>query len=142
VPAALAANSPPRGTADLGIHAAIAGYLARLVNGAPRALPERLEPKYGSTQARYGENPGQEGAVYGVNRRRLATLAHAQREDAFVHNYLDIEARSRSSTSSRAAAVVVKHESRRRRVAPTVAGPIPMARDADALSRVRGGSSG
>jgi len=144
VPAALARKFARRAYERTSAYdAAIAGYLAGTsVNGAPRALPERLEPKYRLLhKLRYGENPGQEGAVYaGESAGGLATLAQLKGKTLSYNNYLDIEAAlSLLHEFEEPAAVVVKHRNPAgAAVAPTVAGAIPMARDADALSAFGG----
>jgi phosphoribosylaminoimidazolecarboxamide formyltransferase/IMP cyclohydrolase len=129
--------------------ASIARYLeASCPPAAPpvagsRALPERIETRYRILQKlRYGENPGQEGAVYAKEEARggLATLAQVRGKTLSYNNYLDIEAAlTLLHEFEEAAAVVVKHRNPSgAAVAPTVAAAIPLARDGDALSAFGG----
>ena len=123
--------------------AAIAGYLSGVSsNGAPRALPEVLTPRYRLLQKlRYGENPGQEGAAYaGESGGGIAVLAQLKGKTLSYNNYLDIEAAlTLLHEFEEPAAVVMKHRNPSgAAVAPTVAGAIPLARDADALSAFGG----
>src|SRR6185295_6985792 len=123
--------------------AAIAGYLSGVSsNGAPRALPDVLTPRYRLLQKlRYGENPGQEGAAYaGESGGGIAVLAQLKGKTLSYNNYLDIEAAlTLLHEFEEPAAVVMKHRNPSgAAVAPTVAGAIPLARDADALSAFGG----
>ncbi len=127
--------------------AAITRYLAA---GCPetipgsRALPERLEPRYRILhKLRYGENPGQEGAVYGREDGGgggIASLAQLKGKTLSYNNYLDIEAAlALLREFEEPAAVVMKHRNPAgAAVAPTIASAIPLARDADALSAFGG----
>jgi len=108
-----------------------------------RALPERIETRYRILQRlRYGENPGQEGAVYAKEDTGggLATLAQVRGKTLSYNNYLDIEAAlNLLHEFEEPAAVVVKHRNPSgAAVAPTVAAAIPLARDGDALSAFGG----
>jgi phosphoribosylaminoimidazolecarboxamide formyltransferase/IMP cyclohydrolase len=108
-----------------------------------RLLPEILAPRYRLLQKlRYGENPGQEGAVYAPEGQGggIATLAQLKGKTLSYNNYLDIEAAlNLLHEFEEPAAVVVKHRNPAgAAVAPTVAGAIPLARDADALSAFGG----
>jgi len=127
--------------------ASIARYLGASCPAAPaagaRALPERIETRYRILQKlRYGENPGQEGAVYAKEEARggLATLAQVRGKTLSYNNYLDIEAAlTLLHEFEETAAVVVKHRNPSgAAVAPTVAAAIPLARDGDALSAFGG----
>ncbi|HYQ90428.1 MAG TPA: bifunctional phosphoribosylaminoimidazolecarboxamide formyltransferase/IMP cyclohydrolase [Candidatus Binatia bacterium] len=108
-----------------------------------RGLPERIETRYRILQKlRYGENPGQEGAVYAKEEASggLATLAQVRGKTLSYNNYLDIEAAlTLLHEFEEPAAVVVKHRNPSgAAVAPTVAAAIPLARDGDALSAFGG----
>ena len=128
--------------------ATIAGYLASASsNGAPPPvapgpLRDVLASKYRLLQKlRYGENPGQEGAVYASEAQGgLATLAQLKGKTLSYNNYLDIEAAlTLLHEFEEPAAVVVKHRNPSGvAVAPTIAGAIPLARDADSLSAFGG----
>ncbi len=108
-----------------------------------RALPERIESRYRVlSKLRYGENPGQEGAVYAKEGESggIATLAQVRGKTLSYNNYLDIEAALKLLHEfEEPAAVVVKHRNPSgAAVAPTVAAAIPLARDGDALSAFGG----
>jgi len=129
--------------------AAIARYLEASCPGAvasaanARGLPERIETRYRILQKlRYGENPGQEGAVYTREDKSggLATLAQLRGKTLSYNNYLDIEAAlTLLHEFEEPAAVVVKHRNPSgAAVAPTVAAAVPLARDGDALSAFGG----
>jgi phosphoribosylaminoimidazolecarboxamide formyltransferase/IMP cyclohydrolase len=128
--------------------AAIARYLeascpqpARVAGS--RALPERIEGRYRVlSKLRYGENPGQEGALYAKEGESggVATLVQVRGKTLSYNNYLDIEAALKLLHEfEEPAAVVVKHRNPSgAAVAPTVAAAIPLARDGDALSAFGG----
>jgi phosphoribosylaminoimidazolecarboxamide formyltransferase/IMP cyclohydrolase len=156
VPAAMARKFSRRAFERTAAYdAAIAGYLeascpdaARIrapaahVAGS-RALPERIETRYRVLhKLRYGENPGQEGAVYAKEDGGggIATLAQVRGKTLSYNNYLDIEAAlSLLHEFEEPAAVVVKHRNPSgAAVAPTIAAAIPLARDGDALSAFGG----
>jgi len=133
--------------------AAIAGYLATASpNGGPplaaapaagsRALPSILTPRYRLLQKlRYGENPGQEGALYASEGQGgIAALTQLKGKTLSYNNYLDIEAAlTLLHEFEEPAAVVVKHRNPSgAAVAPTIAAANPLARDADALSAFGG----
>lgn len=123
--------------------AAIARFFAASCPEPKAALPERLETRYRLLQKlRYGENPGQEGAVYAREDRLggIAALAQLKGKTLSYNNYLDIEAAlSLLREFEEPAAVVMKHRNPSgAAVAPTIAGAIPLARDADALSAFGG----
>ena len=107
-----------------------------------RALPERIESRYRLLQKlRYGENPGQEGAVYAKEEGGgIAALTQLRGKTLSYNNYLDIEAAlGLLHEFEEPAAVVVKHRNPAgAAVAPTIAAAIPLARDADALSAFGG----
>lgn len=151
VPAAMARKFARRAFERTAAYdAAIAGYLATAASngGPPRGgdgavLPEILTSRHRLLQKlRYGENPGQEGAVYAAEGQAggIATLAQLKGKTLSYNNYLDIEAAlNLLHEFEEPAAVVVKHRNPSgAAVAPTVAGAIPLARDADALSAFGG----
>jgi len=107
------------------------------------ALPERIESRYRIlSKLRYGENPGQEGAVYAKDGGSggIAALAQVRGKTLSYNNYLDIEAALKLLHEfEEPAAVVVKHRNPAgAAVAATIASAIPLARDADALSAFGG----
>ena len=110
--------------------------------GRGGALPERIEHRYRLLQRlRYGENPGQEGAVYAKEEGGgIEALAQLKGKTLSYNNYLDIEAALHLLHEfEEPAAVVVKHRNPSgAAVAPTVAAAIPLARDADSLSAFGG----
>ncbi len=124
--------------------AAISRYLAgaEAMNAPRLALPEHLTPRYRLLQKlRYGENPGQEGAVYAKDQGGgVATLTQLRGKTLSYNNYLDIEAvLALLHEFDEPAAAVMKHRNPAgAAVAATVAAAIPLARDADALSAFGG----
>ncbi len=122
----------------------IARYLA--ADGAPApgaaALPERIEHRYNLMhRLRYGENPGQEGAVYAPEPGgAIETLAQLRGKTLSYNNFLDIEAAlSLLHEFEETAAVVVKHRNPSGvAVAPSSGEAIQLARDADSLSAFGG----
>ena len=111
--------------------------------GGSRALPERIESRYRIlSKLRYGENPGQEGAVYAKDDGSggIAALTQVRGKTLSYNNYLDIEAALKLLHEfEEPAAVVMKHRNPAgAAVAPTIASAIPLARDADALSAFGG----
>lgn len=159
VPAALAREFAGRAYARTSAYdAAIAGYLgahgatgfadaespakAGAVAGTPPALPDRIDQPYRLLQRlRYGENPGQEGALYapaaggaieGLAQRRGKTLSY--------NNFLDVEAAlGLLHEFDECAAVVVKHRNPAGvALAPRAADALLLARDGDALSSFGG----
>ena len=144
VPAALARKFARRAFERTAAYdATIAGYLGTVSpNGAPSRLPSILTPRYRLLQKlRYGENPGQEGGVYASESQGgIASLTQLKGKALSYNNYLDIEAALLLLHEfEEPAAVVVKHRNPSgAAVAPTVAGAIPLARDADALSAFGG----
>jgi phosphoribosylaminoimidazolecarboxamide formyltransferase/IMP cyclohydrolase len=145
VPAAMARKFSRRAFERTAAYdASIARYLeASCPAAASRALPERIEVRYRLlSKLRYGENPGQEGAVYAKEGASggIATLAQVRGKTLSYNNYLDIEAAlTLLHEFDEPAAVVVKHRNPSgAAVAPTVAAAIPLARDGDALSAFGG----
>jgi phosphoribosylaminoimidazolecarboxamide formyltransferase/IMP cyclohydrolase len=123
--------------------ASISGYLAAACPEPGGTMPERLETRYRLLQKlRYGENPGQEGAVYAKDEGSsgIATLAQIRGKTLSYNNYLDIEAALKLLHEfEEPAAVVMKHRNPAgAAVAPTIAAAIPLARDGDALSAFGG----
>ena len=159
VPASLARSFARRAFERAAAYdAAIARYLggacpepsATAGAGAPagagagsRGLPERIERRYRLLQKlRYGENPGQEGAVYAKEEGGggIEALAQLRGKTLSYNNYLDIEAAlGLLHEFEGPAAVVVKHRNPAGAAeAPTIAAAIPLARDADSLSAFGG----
>jgi phosphoribosylaminoimidazolecarboxamide formyltransferase/IMP cyclohydrolase len=108
----------------------------------PTALPERIEPRFRLRQRlRYGENPGQEGALYAPAEGGLVeTLAQLRGKTLSYNNLLDVEAallllHEFEST----AAVVVKHRNPSgASLGATAAAAIEGARAGDPLSAFGG----
>ena len=122
--------------------AAIARHLAASRGNGPRAIPDRIEHRFRLLQKlRYGENPGQEGAVYAKEAGGpIEALTQVRGKTLSYNNYLDIEAALKLLHEfEEPAAVVVKHRNPAgAAVAPTIAVAIPLARDADPLSAFGG----
>ncbi|HEY2923529.1 MAG TPA: bifunctional phosphoribosylaminoimidazolecarboxamide formyltransferase/IMP cyclohydrolase [Candidatus Eisenbacteria bacterium] len=131
--------------------AAIARYLDGGFADAPKAapaetgshaMPERIERRYRLLQKlRYGENPGQEGAVYAKEEGGgIEALTQVRGKTLSYNNYLDIEAAlGLLHEFDEPAAVVMKHRNPAGvAVAPTIAAAIPLARDGDPLSAFGG----
>jgi phosphoribosylaminoimidazolecarboxamide formyltransferase/IMP cyclohydrolase len=135
--------------------AVIAGYLGAATGhgagaakssvpagGSDARLPDRLDQSFKLLQSlRYGENPGQEGALYapaaggpieGLVQRRGKTLSY--------NNLLDVEAAlGILHEFDDCAAVVVKHRNPAGvALAPRAADALLLARDGDALSSFGG----
>ena len=110
--------------------------------GKPQAIPPLIEGRYRLLQKlRYGENPGQEGAVYAREEGgKIEALTQLRGKTLSYNNYLDIEAALLLLHEfEEPAAVVVKHRNPAgAAVAPTIAAAIPLARDADSLSAFGG----
>ena len=109
---------------------------------ASGALPERLEWRFRRAQAlRYGENPGQEGALYvPEGGSRLESLTQLRGKTLSFNNLLDVEgALTLLHEFDGPAAVVVKHRNPAgAAVAPTIAEAVALARGGDELSAFGG----
>ena len=154
VPASLARRFAQRAYARTSEYdASIARYLA----GAPAsaasvqaaasasvsgAMPELLERRFRLLQRlRYGENPGQEGALYTPEGgARIQALTQVRGKVLSYNNFLDVEgALSLLHEFDEPAAVVVKHRNPSgAAVAETAAEALALARDGDALSAFGG----
>ncbi|HMI32184.1 MAG TPA: bifunctional phosphoribosylaminoimidazolecarboxamide formyltransferase/IMP cyclohydrolase, partial [Candidatus Limnocylindrales bacterium] len=121
--------------------AAIARHLGA-AQGPGAAIPDRIEQRYRLlAKLRYGENPGQEGAVYAKEAGGpIEALTQMRGKTLSFNNYLDIEAALKLLHEfEEPAAVVVKHRNPAgAAVAPTIAAAIPLARDGDLLSAFGG----
>jgi phosphoribosylaminoimidazolecarboxamide formyltransferase/IMP cyclohydrolase len=113
--------------------------------GAPSAeavLPEQVEWRFRRVQTlRYGENPGQEGALYAPSGdSALSALTQIRGKTLSFNNLLDVEgALSLLHEFEETAAVVVKHRNPSGvAVAADSAGAIALARDGDSLSAFGG----
>ncbi len=106
------------------------------------ALPERLEWRFRRAQTlRYGENPGQEGALYVPEAgSRLESLTQLRGKTLSFNNLLDVEgALTLLHEFDGPAAVVVKHRNPAgAAVAPTIAEAVALARGGDELSAFGG----
>jgi phosphoribosylaminoimidazolecarboxamide formyltransferase/IMP cyclohydrolase len=131
--ASAAANGGPAAASPGGVTALAAG---------PRSVPERIERRYRLLQKlRYGENPGQEGAVYAPEEGgRIEALTQLRGKTLSYNNFLDVEsALGLLHEFEEPAAVVVKHRNPAgAAVAATVAEALALARDADPLSAFGG----
>jgi phosphoribosylaminoimidazolecarboxamide formyltransferase/IMP cyclohydrolase len=132
---AMAAGAGTGGSDTGGAHAA----------GAPPAeavLPEQVEWRFRRVQTlRYGENPGQEGALYAPpGDSALGALTQVRGKTLSFNNLLDVEgALSLLHEFEETAAVVVKHRNPSGvAVAADPAGAIGLARDGDSLSAFGG----
>lgn len=109
---------------------------------APLLLPERLDHSYRLLQRlRYGENPGQEGALYApAAGGPLDRLAQRRGKTLSYNNLLDVEsALGILHEFGECAAVVVKHRNPAGvALAPRAADALVLARDSDALSSFGG----
>lgn len=123
--------------------AAIARHLASRA-GEDARLPERWARAYRRRQSlRYGENPGQEGALYGRDEGGGAVdaLTQVRGKTLSYNNLLDVEAAVSllGELGDRCGAVVVKHRNPSgAALASSAAEAIAAARDADALSAFGG----
>jgi phosphoribosylaminoimidazolecarboxamide formyltransferase/IMP cyclohydrolase len=106
------------------------------------ALPERIDAAYTILQRlRYGENPGQEGALYApAAGGSLVGLAQRRGKTLSYNNLLDVEAAlAILHEFEEGAAVVVKHRNPAGvALAPRPADALVLARDGDALSSFGG----
>ena len=153
VPAALAREFARRGFERTAAYdAAITGYLdavgepapgteLRTASGVPGftaggSLPDRWDKAYRKRQPlRYGENPGQEGALYAPDEGgAVETLAQVRGKTLSYNNLLDVEAAiSLLREFETPAAVVMKHRN--------PSGAALAARTADAIAAARDGDS-
>jgi phosphoribosylaminoimidazolecarboxamide formyltransferase/IMP cyclohydrolase len=108
------------------------------------ALPERWARAYRKRQTlRYGENPGQEGALYAAEQSggAIETLTQVRGKTLSYNNLLDVEAAISllREFGARGAAVVVKHRNPSgAALAERPADAIAAARDGDSLSAFGG----
>ena len=132
------------GASGGGAPAGIPGAVRSAGSGetAVTGLPERIESSYELLQRlRYGENPGQEGALYvAKGGGPLATLAQRRGKTLSYNNLLDVEgALALLHEFEEPASVVIKHRSPSGvAAAPTMPEAIAAARDADRLSAFGG----
>jgi len=126
----------------VGAMAAGAGSGGTGAPAAERTLPERLDWHFRRIQTlRYGENPGQEGALYApVGDSPLDVLTQLRGKTLSFNNLLDVEgALSLLCEFEETAAVVVKHRNPSgAAIAATPAEAITLARDGDSLSAFGG----
>ncbi len=134
-----AAGEPEPGT-ELRTASGVPGFTAVAGSGAAGAgggaLPERWANAYRKRQTlRYGENPGQEGALYAPEAGgAVETLAQVRGKTLSYNNLLDVEAAiSLLREFESPAAVVVKHRN--------PSGAALAARTADAIAAARDGDS-
>ena len=115
---------------------------AGVASGDVGTLPERIEASYDLLQRlRYGENPGQEGALYTARAGgALPTLAQRRGKTLSYNNLLDVEAAlSLLHEFDEPAAVVIKHRNPSGAAcAPGVADAVAAAREGDRLSAFGG----
>jgi len=108
----------------------------------PRSVPERIERRYRLLQKlRYGENPGQEGAIYAPEEGgRIEALTQLRGKTLSYNNVLDVEsALLLLHEFEEPAAVVVKHRNPAgAAVAPTIAEALGLALASDSLSAFGG----
>ena len=111
-------------------------------SAGPETLPERIDASYDLLQRlRYGENPGQEGALYVARGGGpLKTLAQRRGKTLSYNNLLDVEAAlSLLHEFEEPASVVIKHRSPSGvACAPGMAEAIAAAREGDRLSAFGG----
>jgi phosphoribosylaminoimidazolecarboxamide formyltransferase/IMP cyclohydrolase len=121
---------------------AAAGAGSTGTTGTPSALPDRLDQPFRLLQRlRYGENPGQEGALYAPEAGGpIERLAQLRGKTLSYNNLLDVEGvLALLHEFEETAAVVVKHRNPSGvAFAPTAAAAITLARDGDALSAFGG----
>lgn len=113
-----------------------------VAGGGADALPESIELRLRRVQTlRYGENPGQSGALYGPDGNgAVRALTQLRGKALSFNNLLDVEAALRLLHElDDPAAVVIKHRNPSgAATARTAAEAIPLARDGDALSAFGG----
>lgn len=121
---------------------AAGGAAAASATGTPSTFPDRLDPSFRLLQRlRYGENPGQEGALYApAAGGPIERLAQLRGKTLSYNNLLDVEGvLSLLHEFEETVAVVVKHRNPSGvALAPTAAAAIALARDGDALSAFGG----
>jgi len=130
--------------------AVIAGFLGVEVGGGAAAparegggrLPDRIDQSFKLLQSlRYGENPGQEGALYApASGGPIESLVQRRGKTLSYNNLLDVEAAlGILHEFDDCAAVVVKHRNPSGvALAPRAADALVLARDGDALSSFGG----
>ena len=151
VPATLARDFAGRAYARTSAYdATIAGYLGGAAVGAASPataggasrLPERIEQSFKRLQSlRYGENPGQDGALYApASGGAIESLVQRRGKTLSYNNLLDVEAAlAILHEFDDCAAVVVKHRNPSGvALAPRAADALVLARDGDALSSFGG----
>ena len=123
----------------------VPGAIARagaVAGGGTDALPESIELRLRRVQTlRYGENPGQAGALYGPDGNgAVRALTQLRGKTLSFNNLLDVEAALRLLHElDDPAAVVIKHRNPSgAATARTAAEAIPLAREGDALSAFGG----
>jgi len=147
----LAARAGVPATAGVGGDSSAAAGVPGFAGGAEhdaagaRVLPERWARAFLRRQTlRYGENPGQEGALYGAEAGGGAVdaLTQLRGKTLSYNNLLDVEAAVallRELGRDRAAAVVVKHRNPSgAALADHASDAITAARDGDSLSAFGG----
>jgi phosphoribosylaminoimidazolecarboxamide formyltransferase / IMP cyclohydrolase len=139
------AHETPAPAAAAGLPGAIGGTSGATTAAAARestVLPEAIELRYRLSQRlRYGENPGQEGALYApAAGGAVEALTQLRGKTLSYNNLLDVEAALLLLHEfSDSAAVVVKHRNPSGvAIAKTPAEAIPLARDGDPLSAFGG----
>jgi phosphoribosylaminoimidazolecarboxamide formyltransferase / IMP cyclohydrolase len=130
------------GTADAGAARPAAAGATAAAAAAAGSLPERLEWRFRRAQTlRYGENPGQEGALYvPEGGSRLESLTQLRGKTLSFNNLLDVEgALTLLHEFDAPAAVVVKHRNPAgAAVAATISEAVALARAGDELSAFGG----
>ena len=134
------AGVPGAIAAPAGASASGAGSSA--TDAAAEALPDSVELRFHRAQAlRYGENPGQEGALYAPEKGgAVRALSQLRGKTLSFNNLLDVEAALRLLHElDDPAAVVIKHRNPSgAATARSVAEAIPLAREGDSLSAFGG----
>lgn len=145
------AGVPAAARAESRSASGVPGFAAPGTEGVPAApaagagaLPDRWARAYRRRQAlRYGENPGQEGALYTPedDRGDVEALTQVRGKTLSYNNLLDVEAAVAllRELGDRCGAVVMKHRNPSGAVlAASAAEAIAAARDADSLSAFGG----
>jgi phosphoribosylaminoimidazolecarboxamide formyltransferase/IMP cyclohydrolase len=137
-------SAPGTGAAAAAARAGVPGAIATAGGSVDEgdALPEAIELRLRRVQTlRYGENPGQAGALYGPDGGgAVRALTQLRGKTLSFNNLLDVEAALRLLHEiDDPAAVVIKHRNPSgAATARTVAEAIPLARDGDSLSAFGG----
>jgi phosphoribosylaminoimidazolecarboxamide formyltransferase/IMP cyclohydrolase len=137
-----AADSATGARPDSGAASGVPGFAAAPSSG-DGPLPERWDRSYRKRERlRYGENPGQEGALYAPEGGgAVERLAQLRGKTLSYNNLLDVEAAVSllREFGDRTAAVVMKHRNPSGvALADSVASAIVAARDGDSLSAFGG----